>query len=108
MPEREIQERAILQIIEKSSLHEKFPAYSGVYLYLLDGETLVLGPYRGRTTEYTRIPIGAGICGRAARLIKTLNKYYQNSRAREDAHKQFDFSLHPKKPLNLTRPEILL
>ena len=33
---------------------------------------LVLGPYRGRPTEHTRIPIGAGICGRAARVKETV------------------------------------
>jgi putative methionine-R-sulfoxide reductase with GAF domain len=53
-------------------LHENFPHYTGVYLYLLEGETLVLGPYRGRPTEHTRIPIGAGICGRAARVKETV------------------------------------
>jgi len=33
---------------------------------------LVLGPYRGRPTEHKRIPIGAGICGRAARVKQTV------------------------------------
>lgn len=55
-----------------ATLHENFPHYTGVYLYLLEGETLVLGPYRGRPTEHTRIPIGAGICGRAARVKETV------------------------------------
>jgi putative methionine-R-sulfoxide reductase with GAF domain len=55
-----------------ASLHENFPHYTGVYIYLLEDETLVLGPYRGRPTEHTRIPIGAGICGRAARVKETV------------------------------------
>lgn len=55
-----------------ATLHENFPHYTGVYIYLLQGETLVLGPYRGRPTEHTRIPIGKGICGRAARVKHTV------------------------------------
>ncbi len=55
-----------------AALHDNFPHYTGVYIYLLEGETLVLGPYRGRPTEHTRIPIGAGICGRAARIKQTV------------------------------------
>lgn len=54
------------------ALHDNFPHYTGVYVYLLEGDTLVLGPYRGRPTEHTRIPIGAGICGRAARVKQTV------------------------------------
>lgn len=54
------------------SLHANFPHYTGVYLYMLEGETLVLGPYRGRATEHTRIPIGLGVCGRAARVKATV------------------------------------
>ena len=54
------------------ALHDNFPSYTGVYLYRLEGETLVLGPYRGRPTEHTRIAIGAGICGRAARIKETV------------------------------------
>ena len=55
-----------------AALKENFSHYTGVYIYLLDGETLVLGPYRGRPTEHTRIAIGAGICGRAARVKATV------------------------------------
>jgi putative methionine-R-sulfoxide reductase with GAF domain len=79
---RRARERAVLDAIEQASdalldetaaaLHANFPRYTGVYIYLLEGETLVLGPYRGRPTEHTRIPIGAGICGRAARVKETV------------------------------------
>ena len=55
-----------------SALKGNFPHYTGVYIYLLDGESLVLGPFRGRPTEHVRIPIGAGICGRAARVKETV------------------------------------
>ena len=39
------------------------PGYTGVYLYVLEGETLVLKAFHGRVTEHTRIPSGRGICG---------------------------------------------
>ena len=55
-----------------ASLRDNFPHYTGVYIYLLEGEMLVLGPYRGRPTEHKRIPIGAGICGRAVRVKQTV------------------------------------
>jgi putative methionine-R-sulfoxide reductase with GAF domain len=55
-----------------AALKENFSHYTGVYIYLLDGETLVLGPYRGRPTEHTRIAIGSGLCGRAARVKETV------------------------------------
>jgi L-methionine (R)-S-oxide reductase len=55
-----------------NALHEYFPHYTGVYIYWLEGDTLVLNNHRGRPTEHTRIPIGAGICGRAARVKQTV------------------------------------
>ncbi len=53
-------------------LHELFSHYTGVYIYLVQGDMLVLTNHRGRETEHTRIPIGAGICGRAARVKETV------------------------------------
>lgn len=47
--------------------------YNWVGIYLLDGDTLVLGPFRGAETEHVRIPIGQGICGLAARTAQTVN-----------------------------------
>jgi len=84
--DRRARERAVFDAIDQANgvsldvlldkmtaaLHENFSHYTGVYLYRLDGETLVLGPYRGRPTEHTRIPVGAGICGRAARVKETV------------------------------------
>ncbi len=86
MEDRQARERAVFETVGKpksdlidvvldelaAALHEHFPHYTGVYLYLLDGETLVLCSYRGRPTEHTRIPIGAGVCGRAARVKQTV------------------------------------
>ncbi|MEP7302453.1 MAG: GAF domain-containing protein [Caldimonas sp.] len=42
---------------------QQLPGYTGVYLYALEGDTLVLKAFYGRTTEHTRIPSGQGICG---------------------------------------------
>ncbi len=41
------------------------PPYTSVYLYMLDGEDLVLAAHDGRDTEHTRIPVGQGVCGTA-------------------------------------------
>ena len=40
--------------------------YTWVGIYVLDGEELVLGPYLGKPSPHTRIPLGRGICGAAA------------------------------------------
>jgi GAF domain-containing protein len=49
-----------------------FEQYSWVGIYLVEGTMLVLGPWKGEyATEHTRIPIGKGICGSAARSGKT-------------------------------------
>ena len=42
------------------------PDYSWVGIYLLDGNELVLGPFEGKPSPHTRIPLGRGICGAAA------------------------------------------
>ena len=48
-------------------LHDRFPNYSWVGIYLVEGEELVLGPWEGpHETEHVRIPFGQGICGAAA------------------------------------------
>jgi GAF domain-containing protein len=41
------------------------PPYTSVYLYMLDGDELVLEAFSGRETEHTRIPVGVGVCGTA-------------------------------------------
>ncbi|HET9599295.1 MAG TPA: GAF domain-containing protein [Anaeromyxobacteraceae bacterium] len=45
----------------------ELPGYTGVYLYVLEGEALALHAHAGRDTEHVRIPIGQGICGLSAR-----------------------------------------
>ena len=53
-------------------LQKNFAQYSWVGLYLVQGDMLVLGPWKGRdATEHTRIPIGKGICGSAAKSGRT-------------------------------------
>jgi GAF domain-containing protein len=48
------------------TLKRASPDYSWVGIYLLDGNELVLGPFRGKPSPHTRIPLGRGICGAAA------------------------------------------
>ena len=49
------------------ALHDRLPHYSWVGIYLVEGDELVLGPWKGaEATEHVRIPIGQGICGAAA------------------------------------------
>ena len=54
------------------ALYEGFEKYSWVGIYLLEGEVLVLGPWRGvQATQHTIIPLGKGVCGSAAITGKT-------------------------------------
>jgi GAF domain-containing protein len=54
---------ALRRVVE--ALAELRPAWGWVGVYLLAGDTLVLGPYAGPATEHTRIPVGKGVCGTA-------------------------------------------
>src|SRR5204863_7418980 len=47
-------------------LKDGVPDYTWVGIYLRDGEELVLGPFLGKPSPHTRIPLGKGICGAAA------------------------------------------
>ena len=53
-------------------LQRERPHYNWVGVYLLEGEELVLGPFVGKPTPHTRIPLNKGICGAAASSGKTL------------------------------------
>jgi GAF domain-containing protein len=53
-------------------LKDRMPDYSWVGIYLLEGDELVLGPYRGKPSPHTRIPLGRGICGAAATAKATI------------------------------------
>jgi GAF domain-containing protein len=75
----EIELRGIISTIDVSTLfkvvdylYEKFDNYSWIGIYFVEGDDLVLGPWRGpHATEHTKITIGKGICGSAAVSGKT-------------------------------------
>ncbi len=46
-------------------LFEELENYDWVGIYWLEGEELVLGPFKGAPTEHERIPVGRGVCGTA-------------------------------------------
>jgi GAF domain-containing protein len=48
------------------------PRYTWVGIYLLEDDELVLGPYLGKPSPHTRIPLGRGICGAAATAKATI------------------------------------
>jgi L-methionine (R)-S-oxide reductase len=53
-------------------LHDRILHYSWVGIYLVEGDDLVLGPWKGpEATDHVRIPIGTGVCGAAAASGKT-------------------------------------
>ena len=59
--------RSVVELLQRGFEH-----YSWLGLYLVEGDELVLGPWRGpESTEHVRIPVGQGICGAAAASGKT-------------------------------------
>jgi GAF domain-containing protein len=48
------------------------PDYTWVGIYLLEGDELILGPFAGKPSPHTRIPLGRGICGAAASTKQTI------------------------------------
>ena len=58
-------DEALQAVVE--ALHDRVEHYSWVGVYLVEGDDLVLGPWKGpEATEHVRIPVGEGICGAAA------------------------------------------
>jgi GAF domain-containing protein len=55
-----------------SILKQEIPEYTWVGIYLRDGDELVLGPFLGKPSPHTRIPLGQGICGAAATEKRTI------------------------------------
>ena len=53
-------------------LKDQLPRYTWVGIYLLEGNELVLGPFRGKPSPHTTIPLGSGICGAAATTRATI------------------------------------
>lgn len=56
-------EEALRRVVE--GLATAHAAWGWVGIYLLVGDTLVLGPFVGPPTEHIRIPVGRGVCGTA-------------------------------------------
>ncbi len=56
-----------VRLLERERAH-----FNWVGIYLLEGDTLVLGPFVGKPTDHVRIPLGRGICGAAASAGKTV------------------------------------
>jgi GAF domain-containing protein len=55
-----------------ATLKHELPAYNWVGIYLLEGDELVLGPFRGAPSPHVRIPLNRGICGAAASEQQTI------------------------------------
>jgi len=53
-------------------LKSHVPYYTWAGIYLLEGDELVLGPYLGKPSPHTRIPLNRGICGAAASQRATI------------------------------------
>ncbi len=55
-------------------LRTEISHYDWVGFYLLDAQNnmLVLGPFSGKPTEHTHIPVGKGICGQVAESRKSM------------------------------------
>lgn len=53
-------------------LKSQLPDYTWVGIYLLHSNELVLGPFRGKPSPHTHIPLGRGICGAAAAEKQTI------------------------------------
>ena len=56
--------RAMQSTVQLLAKH--LPDYTWTGIYLLDGNELCLGPFVGKPSPHTRIPLGRGICGAAA------------------------------------------
>src|SRR5689334_14835866 len=57
----------VVEILKREMTH-----YTWVGIYLLEGDELVLGPFLGKPSPHTRIPIGRGICGAAVTERQTI------------------------------------
>ena len=55
-----------------ATLKARLSHYSWVGVYLLEGNELVLGPFLGKPSPHTRIPLNRGICGAAASQKATI------------------------------------
>jgi GAF domain-containing protein len=60
---------SLCQLLKKEIEH-----YDWVGFYILEqnSKTLKLGPYAGKATEHTSIPVGKGVCGQVAQNKATM------------------------------------
>ena len=63
-------ESALESVVNILSSGVEYFTWTG--FYLVDGDELQVGPYVGKTTPHTRIKIGEGICGAAAKTGETI------------------------------------
>ncbi len=63
-------DRALGHVV--AEIKASLPDYTWVGIYLLHGDELVLGPFLGKPSPHTRIPVGRGICGAAAAERQTI------------------------------------
>lgn len=57
----------VIEVLKREMRH-----YTWAGIYLLEGDELVLGPFLGKPSPHTRIPVGRGICGAAVRERGTI------------------------------------
>ncbi len=63
-----------LMEVTAALLRSEISHYDWVGFYLLDpdDQILILGPFSGKPTEHTRIPVGKGVCGQVAESMKSM------------------------------------
>jgi GAF domain-containing protein len=62
--------RAAESLVEM--LKTRLTHYTWVGVYWLEGDELVLGPFLGKPSPHTRIPLNRGVCGAAASQKTTI------------------------------------
>jgi len=74
--ETEAEKHPLETLMSKTAvlLKDNIPHYDWVGFYILDSmtNTLILGPFAGKPTEHTHIPVGKGICGQVAESKKSM------------------------------------
>ena len=78
---REVDRRTMLRLAA-GRIQAAGGPYTSVYMYMLQGEELVLEAFAGRDTEHTRIAVGQGVCGTAVATASDQN--VPDVRAREN------------------------
>ncbi len=71
---RDVPRQELLQLAAERIRQTGTP-YTSVYMYMVDdsGDMLKLEAFDGRPTDFTEIPVGQGVCGRAVAKKTDLN-----------------------------------